>query len=387
MLSLLITVWYLWAPLSSLFLAPLPTPVTPSWKPTWMTRFSTTIMPCNISGFFNPTFAATYGLVDYDWSNNRNGWVRDGSCESSLLTAAYDTLRAGAGHAQMPRVFVYRNSIKALPFFESVRRKLTDPAYAGWFLHTADGKKLYSESYLNLPEYLFDFTNGTMFQNWFVEEYIMGPTGAGSPLVSGLFLDDWWQTVPGTGCAAGPYGGPTECVPGCLGVMGLTATDVAAQKAAYELTMKAATTAMLAAGKWPYPLFEWASAPVGGVGSCIAFFKSRDGYAYQDYAMLYTLTLPVTPVSLTVDIVTFLLLRGPYAWFGYSWQGCTTNDIPGFEGTSYIDTDILPEMGVPLDSYHETVPGVFKRDWTNGAVSFNCWSGEARADNWVASTV
>ena len=32
------------------------------------------------------------------------------------------------------KVFVYRNLVKALPWFTSVREKLQDPAYAGWFL-------------------------------------------------------------------------------------------------------------------------------------------------------------------------------------------------------------------------------------------------------------
>jgi hypothetical protein len=32
------------------------------------------------------------------------------------------------------RVFVYRNFVKALPWYTSVREKISDPAYAGWFL-------------------------------------------------------------------------------------------------------------------------------------------------------------------------------------------------------------------------------------------------------------
>ena len=36
------------------------------------------------------------------------------------------------GHA--PRVWVYRNKIKALNWFSSVREKLDDPAYSSWFV-------------------------------------------------------------------------------------------------------------------------------------------------------------------------------------------------------------------------------------------------------------
>ena len=31
-------------------------------------------------------------------------------------------------------MFVYRNLVKALPWFTSVREKIMDPAYSGWFL-------------------------------------------------------------------------------------------------------------------------------------------------------------------------------------------------------------------------------------------------------------
>ena len=33
------------------------------------------------------------------------------------------------------KVMVYRNMIKALPWFTSVREKITDPAYARWFMN------------------------------------------------------------------------------------------------------------------------------------------------------------------------------------------------------------------------------------------------------------
>ena len=33
------------------------------------------------------------------------------------------------------KIYVYRNMIKALPWFTSVRKKITDPAYARWFMN------------------------------------------------------------------------------------------------------------------------------------------------------------------------------------------------------------------------------------------------------------
>jgi hypothetical protein len=35
-------------------------------------------------------------------------------------------------------VWVYRNSILALPWYTSVREKLSDPAYAFWFMNFSD---------------------------------------------------------------------------------------------------------------------------------------------------------------------------------------------------------------------------------------------------------
>ena len=36
-------------------------------------------------------------------------------------------------------MFVYRNIVKALPWFSAVRAKLADPRYAGWFLPFKNG--------------------------------------------------------------------------------------------------------------------------------------------------------------------------------------------------------------------------------------------------------
>jgi hypothetical protein len=51
-------------------------------------------------------------------------------CEERLLTQA----KMVKGVNPTAKVFVYRNLVKALPWYTSVREKITDPAYAGWFL-------------------------------------------------------------------------------------------------------------------------------------------------------------------------------------------------------------------------------------------------------------
>lgn len=53
-------------------------------------------------------------------------------CEELLTTQAEMVLALDPGiPGEQPRVWVYRNTIKALNWFASVREKLDDPAYSG----------------------------------------------------------------------------------------------------------------------------------------------------------------------------------------------------------------------------------------------------------------
>ena len=84
-------------------------------------------MQCNGSGWSSPERGASFGIVSYDWSNAKKQWAaaKPMDCEERLLTQAEMTKKAGPGtHA-----WVYRNVVKALPWFTSVREKLTDPMY------------------------------------------------------------------------------------------------------------------------------------------------------------------------------------------------------------------------------------------------------------------
>ena len=41
-------------------------------------------------------------------------------------------------------------------------------------------------------EYLFDHRNGTMLQQWLVQEYILSSDAVGNPNITGVFIDDYW---------------------------------------------------------------------------------------------------------------------------------------------------------------------------------------------------
>jgi hypothetical protein len=208
----------------------------PSWPPTYQMNRSTFLMACNNTGLFNPEFSSRWGIVDFDWSNMRfgpEGWTSSVpmNCQEKLATQAAATKAVDS----RTKVFVYRNMVKALPWYTSVREKIVDPAYSGFFLpfkcnKTASdpkvhckgvgsntsgcpdewgvgchvptqGSRLYHDqeqtshgaqcpANLTGPspccgvpcgEYLFDHRNGSMLQQWFIDEFVGGSDGIDSP--------------------------------------------------------------------------------------------------------------------------------------------------------------------------------------------------------------
>ena len=195
----------------------------PSWRPTYQMNKSTFLMTCNNSGSFNASFGARWGIVDYDWSNwktGKDGWANTVpmDCEEKLVRQSAMTKAVDND----TKVFVYRNMVKALPWYSSVREKLVDPAYAGFFLHfdcnasSTDGLK--GEGGCHVPkqgtmlyhdqeqtshgkcsrtgmseccgvpcgEYLFDHRNGSMLREWFIDTFVGGPHGIDNPAIDGF---------------------------------------------------------------------------------------------------------------------------------------------------------------------------------------------------------
>ena len=211
----------------------------PTTPVTYQMNRSTIIMPCNYSGFTDPQSTKGWGLVDFDWSNAKgrgdfDGWAKHKpmDCEEMLVQQVQMTTSASPGTT----VWVYRNSIKALPWYTSVRRKLEDPAYAAWFVPfncsaagptvgchvpvcddnydpplcsllyhdqeqtpgypTGDGNcspPACDTGLVPTGEYMFDpraanvSINGQTLVRWFIDEYLFGPEGAGNANVSGFF--------------------------------------------------------------------------------------------------------------------------------------------------------------------------------------------------------
>ena len=89
-------------------------------------------MTCNGADYVPTNFTRGIGIIDFDWSNAKNIWAKQHpmDCEERLHIQARVTKAASPDS----HVYVYRNAIKALPWFSSVRLLLSDPAYHVWFL-------------------------------------------------------------------------------------------------------------------------------------------------------------------------------------------------------------------------------------------------------------
>jgi hypothetical protein len=86
--------------------------------------------------------------------------------------------------------------------------------------------------------------------------------------------------------------------------------------------------------------------------------------------MMYGLSVknkdPSQLTELHQDLANFLLVRGPYAWLGHGWHGCSKN-YP-------FPHEFSRDYGKPLDICAETAAnsGVFTRKWTNVDVTMDC---------------
>ena len=107
----------------------------PTWPATWQMNASTIIMPCNYTGYQVPKTVADWGITDFDWSNNLAGWSSStpmDNDERQLIQVKM--IKEDPLTPKYKKVWIYRNSVYAYPWFSSVRRILDDPNYSAWFL-------------------------------------------------------------------------------------------------------------------------------------------------------------------------------------------------------------------------------------------------------------
>jgi hypothetical protein len=379
-------------------------------------NLSTIIMPCNNSGFTDPDTTKGWGLIDFDWSNAKALWAKAKpmNCAELLLEQVQMTTKASPSTT----VYVYRNSIKALPWYTTVREKLTNPAYAKWFLNFAPNvtphvpkcdnnykPPLCSEFYhdqeqtpeyphgdgdcaapacdvgsIPVGEYIWDprawnvSINGQTLGQWFINDYLFDPTGGANPLVSGFFFDDLWTTS-----------GPTEYESHSVQDMGLSSSELQDLTNAYWSNMEEVYKAVVAKGKYSWQLF-WTGqssnnikdiattcpGPLVQKTSCAADLRKlcqANSPAQQRY-MMYAFAPgkcsgdPSNLPEFEQDLANFLLVRGPYAVLGHGWLGCSRK---------YVFPDALnKDYGEPTELCKETSSGVFQRKWSKATIQMNC---------------
>ena len=118
---------------------------------------------CNHSGYHDPHYAAQFGVVSYDWSNDKARWAQTKpmNCEEMLTKQAEMVLELDAGiEGEQPKVWIYRNTIKALNWFTSVRDKLDDADYADWFVPFANYSGPQSNGSYHVPACTFEKCSG-----------------------------------------------------------------------------------------------------------------------------------------------------------------------------------------------------------------------------------
>lgn len=242
------------------------------------------------------------------------------------------------------RTWVYRNGIKALPWFTSVRVLLEDPSYWGYFMPYANcsnyecgpnaTQNLYHDfeqtpgvkecaapnaSFgVECGEYVFNHRNASL-RSFLLGDYFFGPDAAGNPLVDGFYVDDGWGSS-----------GPSEMDSGAVKAMGMTPADVTAMVAAWTANQDAWMSALLAAGKFTWGMFYGGQQTAPGQNqtcgqcTCKSYLETNcgPGSGSQNGTLFYgfsrnTHTSAWPLPSPEQDLAMFLLSRGPYAYFGY----------------------------------------------------------------------
>lgn len=389
-------------------------PTVPSWKPTWDMKRSTFLYTCNNSGMHSVSEAVKYGVVAYDWSNAKQLWAnaKPMTDEELLTKQAEMVLAADPGiPGEQPRVWVYRNKIKALNWYTSVRVKLDDPAYAGWFVKFKDYKGPSSNHSYHVPactyekcsgfyhdqeqtpehphgdgscvdecdcgkapcgEYIFDHRNDS-FADWFINEYmITKETLLHKPISIGLgWLDDSMR-----------IDGPSEEDKHFVNDTGSTPEDMQAHVDAFKKNVEKLTEKVVSMGGWYMQLFRGRGPQVLNItgrhphnvttAQCI---KTLRQYCVPNPPQWnYTTLYQVEPSDALAQgeqyTAEYLLTRGPYAWLGYSWCGCTKEERPR---PPQWDVDYGMPNGPCAETGKDT--GIFMRKWTKASVQWNCITG------------
>ena len=388
---------------------------------------STIAMMCSYSGYLEDV--PPYAVVDVDWSNALEAWsaATPMDTEERLLVQA-GMLKLGGGGggggggasaAPPPLVMIYRNTVYGYPWMTSVRFILDDDAYRPWFLTFSGSPPYFSppcddnysppkctdlfHTQMDTPNiagkngygtcappacncgskpcgfFVFNHSSdvvvhGQTFREWFISSYVLNAAGL-SPSVDGFFFDDYWSEL-------GDFGDNT---PNMTIDMGLSPADLVRLTAAYRANMAELANRTLAARRFAWTMF-WNGAthsngnaeftPLVAKETCAADLRLLCSAAspVQSRAALFGLSEPSPTFggpSLRNDLANFLLVRGPYAFFGTGWLECSRD----WAFPSALNVDVgTPAAAFSAGLCAETAPGsgVFVRNFTGAVVTTDC---------------
>jgi hypothetical protein len=210
------------------------------------------------------------------------------------------------------------------------------------------------------------------------DEFLAPPLTLFSPKTTRQ--DDFWSD-------SGDMGDNT---PNATQDMGLTPADLQQLTASYEANMAVLRARTLAANKFAWQMF-WTGGAADAKGStCPGPLVSKASCAsdlralcapsspqYSQRAMFYAFSPgfcasnPSVLPDFEQDLAGFLLTRGPQAWLGHGWLGCSRDYA--------VPPALSLDYGVPSALCVETAPnsGVFTRDFSKSTAQMDCstWTG------------
>ena len=187
-----------------------------------------------------------------------------------------------------------------------------------------------------------------------------------------------WNQPPWGFCSHSRFGGPSEVSLWCVDDMGLSQADVVDLHAGWSESFDAIFSAMDDAGAIAFSSFSFAGLPPndgsgGGAQAVLAeLCAAGNSSRVWDLPLYMTLSTPAsccpvsrntTLLSFDEDLAYFQLIRGPWAWLGYSWDFCAQPHA--------MPPALFVDYGDPLGTCAQVAPGVFEREFEHATARFN----------------
>jgi len=207
-----------------------------------------------------------------------------------------------------------------------------------------------------------------------IEELIVGGIRDDAN-IDGYYIDDSWSPSSITDIGHSPF---LDC--------NLTVADGKAITSAWMHNQVEVQDAILANGGYQWQMMINAGVgggripgpPVKNDSSCAVVLRastySNSTNIFQRGALFYPLApggwAPgVIDKAIVENVASFLIMRGDYAWMGFSWQGCSNTTGSPFRP---LPDEVRVDHGVPLGLAQEVAPGVFEREWSKATARMDC---------------